>query len=345
MEYKIYKPEDELRHWGVPGMKWGIRRYQNKDGTLTAAGRKRYNAELAKVRKEEAEVKNRQAVKARMDRLDARKKAVAEKKKELDQAEGVKSKLKKSKTDADKPTKKSVKDMTDAELKEAIARGQLEAQYRQYNPEPAPKQSFGKQFMDGAVKPGLVAAGKDAIQSILKKTVENALKDKVDPNSVEALTKIRDKLKLENEIDKFKNPDKYLSEEDRTKRADREYKAEDRAAQKEGYQNAADKAVKERAAKQANGTAEQTNEGRTKQDDGKASSDTQSNRSTKNQTSANNTSDNKTASNPFSNVYSNTPVLALPAPTVNRGKQAVVDVLDSSGNTIASFDGDGKLVD
>ena len=33
---------DELQHHGVKGMHWGIRRYQNPDGTLTAEGQKRY---------------------------------------------------------------------------------------------------------------------------------------------------------------------------------------------------------------------------------------------------------------------------------------------------------------
>ena len=31
----------ELRHWGVKGQKWGVRRYQNKDGSLTERGKKR----------------------------------------------------------------------------------------------------------------------------------------------------------------------------------------------------------------------------------------------------------------------------------------------------------------
>ena len=36
--------ENELIHYGVKGMRWGVRRYRNKDGTLTPAGKKRYSS-------------------------------------------------------------------------------------------------------------------------------------------------------------------------------------------------------------------------------------------------------------------------------------------------------------
>lgn len=37
-----YEPVNELYHHGIKGQRWGIRRYQNADGTLTSAGQKRY---------------------------------------------------------------------------------------------------------------------------------------------------------------------------------------------------------------------------------------------------------------------------------------------------------------
>lgn len=44
MYFTIVPTKNDLQHHGILGMKWGVRRYQNKDGSLTAAGKKRYSA-------------------------------------------------------------------------------------------------------------------------------------------------------------------------------------------------------------------------------------------------------------------------------------------------------------
>jgi len=41
MSVYIYHSENELYHHGIKGQKWGVRRYQNKDGTLTKEGKQR----------------------------------------------------------------------------------------------------------------------------------------------------------------------------------------------------------------------------------------------------------------------------------------------------------------
>ena len=35
--------ENDICHFGIKGMKWGVRRYQNKDGSLTSDGKARYS--------------------------------------------------------------------------------------------------------------------------------------------------------------------------------------------------------------------------------------------------------------------------------------------------------------
>ena len=102
--------ENELYHHGILGMKWGVRRYQNKDGSLTPAGKKRYDIESkssGKVQTKGNTSSNNITVK-----------------------------------------KKSIKDMSDSELQAAIDRAGLEKRYKEAMSAQNPRTvSKGKDFI------------------------------------------------------------------------------------------------------------------------------------------------------------------------------------------------------
>lgn len=99
--------EEELKHYGIKGMKWGVRRFQNSDGSLTSEGRKRYGSGDLK----EAQKK-----------VDKGKAMV----------DGVKkTRVKAAEKQHDKKIKDDLSKMSDAELRAIVNRLNMEERYTQ----------------------------------------------------------------------------------------------------------------------------------------------------------------------------------------------------------------------
>ena len=68
--YAINNSSAYLAHYGVLGMKWGIRRYQNYDGTYTQKGLKRFREDQAKYERAKEDYKKLKAAYKQHKKLD-----------------------------------------------------------------------------------------------------------------------------------------------------------------------------------------------------------------------------------------------------------------------------------
>lgn len=130
---------NELTHHGILGMKWGVRRYQNKDGTLTPAGKRK----AAKMKEKYTELTGKRL---------------------------VRKPTKKSEVQNDSNKKKSIKELSDTELRDKINRLQMEKQAKVLESDLASnKQKFASAVGKQVLAPAAIEAGKKVISSWLEK--------------------------------------------------------------------------------------------------------------------------------------------------------------------------------
>lgn len=146
----------ELYHWGKKGMKWGVRRYQNPDGTLTELGKKRYARDVREnnAKKKDNRIKDLEETGPDPDRWV--KEDMERSKKTVDASSGLVKELKKvEEATTFKPTPKrlDLSKMSDKEMRDKINRELLEQQYN-------------KLFAD--VSPAQVSKGREVVRDTLE---------------------------------------------------------------------------------------------------------------------------------------------------------------------------------
>lgn len=246
--YNPYEPY-ELTHWGIKNMKWGIRRFQNKDGSLTPEGGKRYNGSDYKPRKSLGQkISDYKKASAKKKQLEKARAARAEKKKAEEEA---KAKAEQRKKDVESGKIKA-KDMTSDELKDRINRLNDEKRYKQLMEETGHNsaiETYGKQFAKKMWDQAIVPAATEAGKELVKKTILDASKkdapaeefdlDKFWKNRNKMTAKqIKDvelRLNSENAIKKM------MDKREKDKRAENQAKAEAKQAKKEAKQERKEK--------------------------------------------------------------------------------------------------------
>lgn len=233
----ILTANGELYHWGIKGMKWGIRRYQNKDGSLTPAGKKR----RAKLEAEIEKLGGKSEEKKLSEMTDDE---VAAKTNRMRLENNLKEEMRRS-TEAEQRQKKlqeSLNETSTDELRNKITRLQLEEQYKnlanpkkaerdpymdklqkevdrltlekryrdlqkELNPPTKKEKSFFAKIGEKALNEVLVPTAMNAGKNYLEKTVKKLGLDTEDP--VTKLEKQVRKLEAEKKIKKLTSDDEF----------------------------------------------------------------------------------------------------------------------------------------
>ena len=166
--------EEYLAHHGTKGQRWGVRRFQNSDGSLTAAGKLRYSVGNGE-RSISKKVDPKSA--AKLKKLQVKEEAKLERLKIKEAAKNEKYKEKLDKKKSHITNKEYVKTISDEKLKAINNRDIAEKLWLKNNPE---KKTVGRYIADDILKPSFEKAMKEQVNNYVSKFVNYSTKKVVD---------------------------------------------------------------------------------------------------------------------------------------------------------------------